>query len=235
MIDKPVKDAHQSYGMLQFKRSSSSAVNLFGSSIKHRDTIKMSLHEGCVERTLSSDFYTRDKLIVEVEMSYSQFAEAITSMNVGSGVPVTIRWEQGIGAIEPCPFIDKKEQFEHEFQNNLNNANESIDNLIHDVCDMFKDKKNLSKADKENILSKLNLVQQAVNDNNAFIYRQFNTQMDKTVTEAKGEIEAFMQNKINSIAQTALVEQRDSLPKTENPVCIGIDTDDERNDSNDTL
>lgn len=32
----------------------------------------------------------------------------------------------------------------------------------------------------------------------------FNEQMDKTVMEAKGEIEAFCQNKLNSIAQAAL-------------------------------
>lgn len=36
--------------------------------------------------------------------------------------------------------------------------------------------------------------------------------------EAKGEIEAFCQNKINTIANAALVEHRDELLKLENPV-----------------
>ena len=37
---------------------------------------------------------------------------------------------------------------------------------------------------------------------------QFNEQMDKTVMEAKGEIEAFYQNKVNAIASAALMEHR---------------------------
>lgn len=40
-----------------------------------------------------------------------------------------------------------------------------------------------------------------------FIADQFDEKMDKTVMEAKGEIESFCQNKINSIASAALVEQ----------------------------
>jgi len=41
---------------------------------------------------------------------------------------------------------------------------------------------------------------------------------DKTFMEAKGEIESFCQNKINTIANAALVEQRDDLLQLQNPV-----------------
>ena len=43
---------------------------------------------------------------------------AITSMNQGSGVPVTIRYIQG-ERIEDCPFVDKRQQFEKEFEENI--------------------------------------------------------------------------------------------------------------------
>ena len=56
--------------------------------------------------------------------------------------------------------------------------------------------------------------------NIGFIADQFNEQMDKTVMEAKGEIESFCQNKINAIASAALVEHRDEILKLENPVDI---------------
>lgn len=42
--------------------------------------------------------------------------------------------------------------------------------------------------------------------------------MDKTAIEAKGEIETFCQNKINSIAQAALVENGNKFVALENPV-----------------
>lgn len=47
--------------------------------------------------------------------------------------------------------------------------------------------------------------------------------MDKTVMEAKGEIESFYQNKINSIANADLVEHKDELLKLENPVDINME------------
>ena len=76
--------------MLSFHRTRSShASALFGSSIKHKDTIRLEISHGELERGLNHDWYHANKCIVECEMSQSQFAEAITSMNMGDGVPVT--------------------------------------------------------------------------------------------------------------------------------------------------
>jgi len=209
-----IREKHPSYGMLQFCRSSSSTPrNLFGSSLQHKETIKMYLREGSVERSLSTDWYMGDNLIAEVEMSQSQFAEAITSMNMGSGVPVTIRWLQKDGKIADCPFTDKKQTFEDEFDTHIKNTNKEAKDLIHEVETLFKEKKTLTKADKTAILSKLNRLSNDIGTNTRFIYTMFNEQMDKTVTEAKGEIEAFMQNRMFSIANQALVENKDTMQK----------------------
>ena len=59
-----------------------------------------------------------------------------------------------------------------------------------------------------------------IGSNIGFIADQFNEQMDKTVMEAKGEIESFCQNNINAIASAALVEHRDEILQLENPVDI---------------
>lgn len=143
---------HPSYGLLSFSRMSGGTTNLFGSSIQHKDTIKLCISECDVKRDLSTDWYHDNGRIIEVEMSYSQFAEAITSMNMGNGVPVTIRWVRGEGRIEPCPFTDKKQQFEEEFKHRLDKANETANQLILNVEKLFEEKKNLTKNDKNNIL-----------------------------------------------------------------------------------
>lgn len=217
------RETHPSYGMLQFSRTTGGKTSLFGSSIKHRDTIKMYLRHGDVTRDLNNDWFFGGDKIVEVEMSYSQFAECITSMNMGSGVPVTIRYIEGQGRIEDCPFINKKEQFENEFKEYLNKTNEKANSLIDEIGKLFEDKKSIGKKDREDILKKLNMLYSAINSNTEFIYNQFNEQMDNTTLEAKGEIEAFMQNKINSIANMTLVEKKDELKLLENPVEISID------------
>lgn len=213
---------HPSYGMLRFSRTSGSATNLFGSSIQHRDTIRLRICEASVTRMLNSDYFNNDGELIEVEMSYSQFAEAITSMNMSNGVPVTIRWMRDKGNIENCPFEDKRKQFENEFKANLNEANTGTEKLLSEISDLFKNKKSLTKTDKDAVLSKLEAIRRNINDNNDFLYRQFNEQMDKTTLEAKGEIEAFAQNKLNSIAQAALVEQREQFTQLECPVEIQL-------------
>ena len=85
---------------------------------------------------------------------------------------------------------------------------------------LFAEKKSLNKADKEDIINKLTQIASAINTNVNFTYKMFNEQMDKTVMEAKGEIEAFCQNKLNSIAQAAIMEHKEEFQKLENPVDI---------------
>lgn len=214
------KTSHPSYGSLAFSRRTGDATPLFGSSIEHRDVIAMTLYHANMTRGLNNDYVHGDKKIVEVEMSYSQFAEAITSMNMGSGVPVTIRWTEMDGQISPCDFISKREQFANEFKEKRQKVTDESQQIIKDVIELFSQKKTITKADRESILSRLSMLGMNIGRNMDYIADQFNEQMDKTVIEAKGEIEAFCQNKINSIANKALVEHKDTILELDNPVEI---------------
>lgn len=151
-------------------------------------------------------------VIAEVEMSYSQFAEAITAMNVGDGVPCTIRFTEKDGYVKDRPFVSKQEQFEQEFADHLSDIKQEASNTIDEVKEIFE-KKSIGKGDKEQILKKLEHLAMQIGVNTEFVYQQFNEQMDKTVMEAKGEVEAFCQNKMNSIAQAALVEHKRGVSK----------------------
>ena len=88
---------HPSYGILRLTRASNGGqgVALFGSSIHHNNTIRLSISKGFEERKENETRYygyaaMKDSYI-DLEMCYSQFAEAITSIGMGEGVPVTIR------------------------------------------------------------------------------------------------------------------------------------------------
>lgn len=211
-------EKHPSYGMLSFSRRSGGASPLFGSSIQHKDIIAMTLKHGELTRDLNRDRYFGKGIIAEVEMSYSQFAEAITAMNIGDGVPVTVRYTEKAGYVKERPFISKQEQFEKEFAEHLTDIKTETKTTIDEVRDLFDSKKTIGKSDREEILKKLEHLLMQIGSNTEFVYNQFNEQMNKTVTEAKGEIEAFYQNKVNSIAQAALVEHKDDLFGLENPV-----------------
>lgn len=218
--DFGTKTSHPSYGTLLFNRAYGGKTPLFGSSIEHSNVITMELRHADITRGLNRDDIFGNKPIVKVEMSYSQFAEAITSFGQGTGVPVTIRYTEKDGQISECDFVSKREQFTGEFKEQTDKAMEKSQELINEVAEMFSSKKTLTKADKEGILRKLSMLSSDIGSNIGFIADQFNEQMDKTVMEAKGEIEAFCQNKINSIASATLVERREEFLKLENPVDI---------------
>lgn len=210
---------HPAFGMIGFSRVSGGENTLFGSSIKHNDRIRLKIKHGGQDRHLHEDWYYGRGLITEVEMSYSQFAECITAMNVGDGVPCTIRYTEKDGHIPAIAKNEsKREQFRQEFSDKILKAMEQVQEEIDAVQKSLDDKKNLGVKDRKEMISKLQQIKYNIGSNLDFCVNQFDEQMEKTTMEAKGEIEAFCQNKINSIAQAALVENRDKIIELENPV-----------------
>lgn len=82
------KKEHPSYGIIRIARSSVSGrgTALFGSSIMHNNVIRLAITQGVMERDANEDrFFPKERMkdrLIEVEMSYTQFAEAITSLNM---------------------------------------------------------------------------------------------------------------------------------------------------------
>lgn len=210
---------HPAFGMIGFSRVSGGENTLFGSSIKHNDRIILKIKHGEQNRHLHEDWYYGHGLITEVEMSYSQFAECITAMNVGDGVPCTIRYTEKDGHIPAIAKNEsKREQFRSEFSDTILKAMKQVQEEIEVIQKSLDDKKNLGVKDRKEMISKLQQVKYNIGRNLDFCVEQFDEQMEKTTMEAKGEIEAFCQNKINSIAQAALVENKDKFVELENPV-----------------
>jgi len=204
------KIKHPSFANLYIGRSQCSGQKaLFGSSIKHHDTISLRISPAYIDRDLNMDRYFHEtKPYIEIEMSQSQFAQAITSLNMGAGVPVTLR-RLNDQYIEPCPFVDKREQFNNEFRNDMNELSKKLTKATEQVEKMIEEKKTFTKADKEMILSALKSVSHQVASNYPYMYSMFNEQMDKTVTEAKSEIECYIQGRIEDMALKSIGKEND--------------------------
>lgn len=125
-------------------------------------------------------------------MSQSQWAEMVSSIGIGEGTPCTIRHLDG-KRVEDCPYTSVREQFDKEFDDSVQ---ESLKNLRDAVaaCEELLAKKSLTKADREQVLDLVRKAYREVSDSVPFIKSQFTEQMDKTVKEAKGEIEALAMN-----------------------------------------
>lgn len=216
-IDGAVINNHPSYGSITVSRSSSSeAATLYGSSVKHRNTIRLTVHHSEQHRLLSGDWYSPTDRIVEVEMSQNQWAELVSSIGLGAGVPCTIRWLNG--RVETPPSCSKIEQFKEEFQEKMERAIADADAAI-EKAECLLDKKSFTKADKTELLNLMRTIQQSVKRNAPFVYDQFTKQMEKTSTEVKGELEAWQLNQMAAFAALGKTlmegEQPPALPPTE--------------------
>lgn len=192
---------HPSFANLYIGRSQCSGQKaLFGSSIKHHDTITLKIFPAFIDRDLNMDrYFPEARPYIEIEMSQSQFAQAITSLNMGAGVPVTLRRLHD-QYIEPCPFVDKREQFNNEFREDMNVLTRKLTEATKHVEKLIEEKKTFNKADKDQILSALKSVTSQLASHYPYMYSMFNEQMDKTVTEAKAEIESHLQARMEDMA-----------------------------------
>lgn len=194
---------HESYGLMQFSRTNGTPRNLFGSTIEYSNTIVMSVSEGEISRRYQHTHYNSRKTLIEVEMSGSQFAEAITSMNVGEGVPVTIRRISGVGKIQDPPKMDFKQRAKNELKNEMERLANRVNELSKDAKDILTRKGTPIKADeKEKLLNDLHLIVQEIRSNIPFAHQCFQESVNETVVEAKSEIDATLISMREKIGQT---------------------------------
>jgi hypothetical protein len=84
-------EAHPAFGVAVVTRRSGGGRSLFQSDLLHNETISLSVREATRKRDLSHDWIHPGRELVEIEMSLAQWGSLVSSMGLGSGVPVTIR------------------------------------------------------------------------------------------------------------------------------------------------
>lgn len=211
------KQEHESYGMIGISHTScSGGVAMFGSSIKHDRWITLRIKRADVERGLKQDWYHGNETIVEVALSASQFAQFITTPNVGDGIPCTIQRVAG-ERMESPPYRGQNEIFNQELKEDFNKAMKDSDSLIVEAEEMLSSKGPMKVADKKKLLGKITALVQHVKANMPFLHKQFTRSMDKTVTVAKAEIEGFYTATVMRMGKKALEEGiTPEQPKIEN-------------------
>ena len=185
---------HESYGTIQFSKGQGSTKTLFGSSIKHNNIILCRISNCEMQRYLNKDWPHSTDVIMEFEMSHTQFAEMLTNMN-GTGVPITFRLKP-TGELKKCenpPFESVFMKHSDEFDEHLQTTNKKTEDLIKKLNKILSESK-IKKADKELLISLAENILTEINSNSNYQLKAFHEQMDKTMTECKNEIDAIIKN-----------------------------------------
>jgi hypothetical protein len=201
-MDKPY---HPSHGLLQISRVSGGSDNLFGSHVEHHHKIALRVHAAKTQWDLHEDRYYEGKLLLEIELSPVQFAEAITTMNVCPGTPCTVRFLQDMGWIDAQ---DREasvvQKFRDDFRDWLKkNVTAKFRDRAQQIAGLL-DKKSLNREDRKTILETLRFLLQQLEADAPFIHQQFDEAVEKVVVEAKGAIDAFYTHTVMAMGQAAL-------------------------------
>jgi hypothetical protein len=214
MNDKKI-DNHTTFGLIQFSRVSG-AGRLFGSPLpNHFGTIRVRIHKAERVHESGQDYYNADQQYIEVELSASQFAEAITTMNVERGVPCTVRRLDGkdMGQVpdtEANETVRAEESFKTRvagFVNDVRHKGKALDAIL--------GKDRIGKDDRAAIREIITHVVREVESNAPFFLTLFTESAGKVVVKAKSEIAAMLDHamRIAGVEHLASLNGRSATPE----------------------
>ena len=211
MFEDEEKIKHESFGTLHVSRRSGGDGRLFGSPLRHQHHMAITLKTASMSRSLSNDWIFSDKVVAEVEMSEAQWAQFVSSPNVGGGVPCTIRYRhtEGFKAMEDVPEADGvKTTFEKEVKARADEYAASARELV-PVLDAILAGATIKKADLKALRDRLDTIATGMPNSMKFMYEQFERTMDKTVCAAKADIEAHFIKTVMQAGIDALTAAND--------------------------
>lgn len=209
MSDDEFEREHPSYGILHISRTSggTSAIRLFGSPLAtHYGTIRLTISKGKWIHGLNHDrYFGMNKEFVEVEMSAAQFADAITSLNMGSGTPCTIRYVGGERIAPPPNHATEAEHIRDNFESTLDKYKAKAHTYRKRIEELAS---KLSTKAKEEIRIALDVMEDQLGSNIPFVVKQFQEATTRVTTAAKAEVDAFVTGVVRAAGLQSIAEGR---------------------------
>lgn len=209
MSDDEVRETHESYGLVQFSRRGGHPGRLFGSSLKvHESFVTLAIKKAVLIREQGYDRYHGSMRgdIIEVDLSAAQFAELLTTMNIGSGVPCTVR-SVGSKTMEAPPDIPlEAEQVRNEFRTDVRRHVAELPKAMAAI-EAILEKKVLSQADRVAIRRACIDLFRLYMDKAPFLLDMFEEATEKLMQHARAEIDACLQHLVTSTGLRVLQEK----------------------------
>lgn len=194
---KEITESHESYGMVGIHRVSGGGVRghrLFGSAVEHGHFFMLRIMRAKrVVAEFGEQFYSDGRVpIVEIALTAAQFAEMITTLNVGDGVPCTITDVEGVSMDSvPDDAGSELRRFHDDFKEHLTDI---VDKLVvaEKTVEEVLAKKSITVADKDVIRRTVHTAVRVLNDHAPFVLKQFSESTEKMIAKGKTEIESFV-------------------------------------------
>lgn len=204
-VVEELPEKHPAYGKIALHITNSNGHPLTGSDVLHNRFISLAISTAYLKRQYHNDVYFADDQLIEVEMSFSQWAELLSSFST-DGIPCTIsRLNKKV--IEDVPFVDKTRQFSTEFEGKFK---DKVKNILEGLTTLEEGLNKESKMGKKEMRDKLFSLKAAVGNllaDSKFAVDQFNNNIEGRIKEAKIQVVNYMrQNQILGIKAISALE-----------------------------
>ena len=182
-------------------------MHLYGSHIEqHNNFVVMRVSRSKISHSLSSDHhFSHGNPIVEVYLSASQFADAITSMNMGDGVPCTIHTVEGIRMEDvPLEVVAENVKIRDSFERDIQEVVDNLKKNRNELAKIIEVGSSVSKGRAREMLEVLDKVVNELGRDSSFVVSQFQESAERVVTQAKAEIEAFTLHALQKAGMKAI-------------------------------
>ena len=207
--DQEFEREHPSYGVLRIARTSggSGEIRLFGSPLAtHYGTIRLTVSKGRWTHRHHADYnFGMGKEFIDIEMSAAQFADAITSLNLGSGTPCTIRYVDGERVPDPPDHPSEAEHIRDRFEDSID-AFQKKARTYRQRIEALTDK--LSAKARQEIKIALDVIEDQLGSNVPFVVKQFQQATTRITTAAKSEVDAFVTGVVRAAGLQSIAEGR---------------------------
>lgn len=190
---------HPAYGVVAFNRVQGSPGPMFGSSLpQHGTFIRLVIRQAQRKHDLGEDWIMgKGRSLIEVWLSAAQFSELLTTMNIGDGVPCTIK--RFDGAEVPNMPDDEQTIAERVYeaaQVKMDLFAEETRAELAQARAALLAKGSISVKARNEIVSTLDKILREADANLPYAVRSFQRAVEKTSAQAKAELDALVSHTI---------------------------------------
>ena len=208
------KQEHESYAVIGASRVTCGGMELFESSIKNTAFIELRIKKAYKYEELGRAWVHGNEEIVAVRLSAARFAEMITSLNHGDGVPCTLVHVNGKRVEMPPEQISESRIIQKEFKKTAQEIMDGIEPLNKRLDEILA-KPKIGKSDKIEIKNLQHKMQQHMSSNLPWYAEQFEKSANKAVHKAKMEIDAHVNKVVYDTGIEHLKDIKKQIEKVE--------------------
>jgi hypothetical protein len=194
--DKSTVRTHPAFGLIDASRGTHGpgGVQLFGSPIKHRTSVSIRIVLAEEHFHLHQSWYHGNAAIVDVELSEAQWASFVSSMNMGQGVPCTIRYMNASEPITPPGIVDKtwRAKVDADIVDTVKRDLEKLQIVKNKIDALVKKRRGINKGDLAEIQTLLLQAVEYAPGHYKFAAESVTKHVEDVVTAAKAEVASFI-------------------------------------------